>query len=63
MIEPRRLEDISPIKGASPAIFKPKKGKKKGLDNLTGLLKDYRERYSSVQLQKEGIKWWTDVSD
>jgi hypothetical protein len=63
MIERKRIGDIPPIKGASPAIFKPARGKKKELSQLVGLLREHREKYSSVQLQKEGLKWWTDVSD
>ncbi len=63
MIESKRIGDISPIGGNSPAIFKPLEGKTKGLDTITGLLREYKEKYSSVQLQKKGIKWWADVSD
>ena len=37
-----------------------KMGGKKGnkIDKLVGILKEYREKYTSVELQKEAMKWW-----
>ena len=37
-----------------------KMGKKKGnkANELVGILKEYREKYTSVELQKEAMKWW-----
>ena len=35
-------------------------GKKKGnkVNELIGILKEYREKYTSIDLQKEARKWW-----
>jgi len=38
-----------------------KMGKKKEnrANELVGILKKYREKYTSIDLQKEAMKWWT----
>jgi len=35
-------------------------GKRKGnrARELVGMLKEYREQYTSVELQREAMKWW-----
>ena len=37
-----------------------KVGKKKGnkSHDLAGILKEYGKKYTSVELQKEAMKWW-----
>ncbi len=30
---------------------------------LTGMLKEYKSKYSSVELQKKSSDWWKNVSD
>ena len=34
------------------------KRKGKGVEALVGMLKEYKNKYTSVELQKEAMKWW-----
>ncbi len=34
------------------------KRKGKGVEPLVGMLKEYRDKYTSVELQKEAMRWW-----
>lgn len=43
----------------SVRVFVKLNGKKESkIKNLIGVLRDYREKYTSVELQKEAMKWW-----
>ncbi|MGD2246784.1 MAG: hypothetical protein PVF58_00135 [Candidatus Methanofastidiosia archaeon] len=39
---------------------KSKKNKKSKVKTLVGMLKDYKDKYTSVELQKEAMKWWKE---
>ena len=34
------------------------KPKEKGVEALVGMLKEYKDKYTSVELQEEAMKWW-----
>lgn len=37
------------------------KKKKRKISDIIGLLKDYRKKYSSVELQHKSKDWWSNV--
>lgn len=37
-----------------------KKRKKKRVETLARMLKKYKDKYTSVELQKEAMKWWRE---
>lgn len=36
------------------------KRKERGFEALVGMLKEYRDKYTSVELQEEAMKWWRE---
>jgi len=40
-----------------------RKTKESKVGKLTGMLKEYKSEYSSVELQKKSSDWWKNVSD
>ena len=34
------------------------KPKEKGVEALVGILREYKDKYTSVELQEEAMKWW-----
>ena len=36
------------------------KPKEKGVEALVGMLKEYKDKYTSVELQEEAMKWWRE---
>ncbi|MGC1121796.1 MAG: hypothetical protein WBA22_11950 [Candidatus Methanofastidiosia archaeon] len=36
------------------------KSKKSKVETLVGMLKEYKDKYTSVELQKEAMKWWKE---
>jgi len=58
-------DDSILIKGESKIFTEPSEpdNRDKKIKQLRGLLKDHRENYSSVELQKRSSKWRKDVSD
>ncbi|MBU7011756.1 MAG: hypothetical protein HXS46_13795 [Theionarchaea archaeon] len=36
------------------------KRKGKGVEALVGMLKEYKNKYTSVELQEEAMKWWRE---
>ena len=36
------------------------KRKEKGVEALVGMLKEYKDKYTSVELQEEAMKWWRE---
>ena len=46
---------------AKKLLAKKKKSIKKHIDlSWAGALKEYRERYTSLDLQKKALEWWGD---
>ena len=39
------------------------KFRKSRVSELIGLLRDYRDKYTSLELQEESKNWWKNVSD
>lgn len=36
------------------------KRKRRRVEELVGMLKDYKDTYTSVELQKEAMNWWKE---
>ena len=36
------------------------KPKEKGVEALVGMLREYKDKYTSVELQEEAMKWWRE---
>ena len=36
------------------------KRKEKGVEALVGMLKEYKDKYTSIELQEEAMKWWRE---
>ena len=36
------------------------KPKEKGVEALVGMLREYKDNYTSVELQEEAMKWWRE---
>ena len=34
--------------------------KEKGVEALVGMLKEYKDKYTSVELQEKAMKWWRE---
>ena len=37
-----------------------RKRKKRRVEELVGMLEDYKDKYTSVELQKEAMNWWKE---
>lgn len=37
-----------------------KKRKESRVEELVGMLKEYKDKYTSVKLQEEAMKWWRE---
>ena len=42
---------------------KKKKIKKSRIKELEGMIKEYKNKYTSVELQRKGVEWRANVSD
>ena len=36
------------------------KRKEKGVEALVGMLGEYKDKYTSIELQEEAMKWWRE---
>ena len=61
-IESRHMEDMDNTiivpQSVRVLVKMGNKRKGSGVDALVGMLKEYKDKYTSVELQKEAMKWW-----
>ena len=48
------------IVDSSTKVFIKLGGKRKRAKELLGIIKEYKDEYTSVELQHEAMKWWKE---
>jgi len=62
--EPRHMHNMDNIivvpQSVRVLVKMGNKRKERGFEALVGMLKEYRDKYTSVELQEEAMKWWRE---